>query len=276
MSEHARALVSADLWLALRGRHWLWTRCAIAMLALAIVCGVASLVDERTLYGVSVWSKPIKFALSFVIYFVTLAWFAPLLGGGYLAKARGRLLTTLPIVCALGEMVYIVAMAARGEASHFNLSTPLFETMYSLMGVGAVLLVTVCLWMGLRILWRCYLVGSAKDPYALAVGIGMIMTFALGGGFGGYLSASGGHWVSAVASDAGGLPLFHWASDGGDLRVAHFFGMHAMQVLPIAGALAVHLWTKSAATFAVVVFALGYAALTTGTFVQALRGAPLF
>ena len=141
---------------------------------------------------------------------------------------------------------------------------------------GAVLLVIVCLWMGLSILWHSYLASAAKDPYALAVGIGLILTFALGGGFGGYLSSSGGHWVSGVASDAGGLPLFNWARDGGDLRVAHFFGMHAMQVLPIVGALVVNLWAKSTATFAVVVFALAYAALTTGTFVQALRGAPLF
>ncbi len=276
MSEHSRSLVSADLWSDLRSRHWLWMRCAMAMLALAIVCGVASLFDERTLYGVSVWSKPIKFSLSFVMYFVTLAWFAPLLGEGYFAKIRGRLLTALPIVCALGEMVYIVAMAARGEPSHFNLSTPFFATMYSLMGVGAVLLVTACLWMGLRIFWHSYLASATKDPYVLAVGIGLIMTFALGGGFGGVLSSSGGHWVGGVASDAGGLPLFHWARDGGDLRVAHFFGMHAMQVLPVAGALAIHLWEKSAATFAVVVFALAYAALSTATFVQALRGAPLF
>ena len=53
---------------------------------------------------------------------------------------------------------------------------------------------------------------------------------------GALISTYGGHWVGGTATDAGGLPIVGWVRDGGDLRVAHFFALHAIQLIPLFGA----------------------------------------
>ncbi len=255
---------------SLAERHRVWHQTTLALGLLLAVCVALALVDERTLLGVSVWSKPIKFSLSLAVYFATMAWFAPLLPDGYFETWRGRALTWVPVVCGVAEMVYIVAQAARGEASHFNTSTSFQATMYSLMGAGAVALVSATLWMGCAILHRHRL----RDPLALAVGLGFVATFVLGGGFGGYLGGQSAHWVGGTASDAGGMALFKWSRDGGDLRVAHFFGMHAMQVLPLLALLLPRRLPRVTANGIIIAITLVYAAFSAWTFVQAVAGQP--
>ena len=255
---------------SLQQRHSQWFRTTVIMVALTLVCAGLLYIDERTLNGVSVWTKPFKFSLSLAVYFATLAWFAPLMPADYFATARGRVLTWVPIACGVFEMAYIIFQAGQGQHSHFNVNTPFHATMYSLMGGGAALLVAMCLWMGVTILR----VHGTRDPFVLAVGLGLIATFVLGGGFGGYLGSQTGHWVGGTASDAQGLTLVRWSRDGGDLRVAHFFGMHAMQVLPLLGALIQATVARRTGVILVVLATLAYGALTAWTFVQALRGVP--
>ena len=218
-----------------------WYISAVGYAALTVFCFAAGFVDDRLFNGVSVWHKPFKFALSISVYFATLVWFAKYLRPGALTTWHGKLLVAIPTFMALFEMVYIVLMAALGQASHYNFSSPFYATMYSLMGFGATCMVLVLPWLGFLVVRNV----GFWHPLGLAIFLGLTLTLLLGGGFGGYLGGAGSHWVNAAPTDANGIWLFKWVTDGGDLRVAHFFGMHAMQALPPFALLLPNAWSAA-------------------------------
>ena len=87
----------------------------------------------------------------------------------------------------------------------------------------------------------------------------------------GYLASGTGHWVGGVPSDAGALRVMGWSRTGGDLRVAHFFALHAQQAFPLLGLALVQAgWSNRRG--AVWAAAVAYVALIAFTFWQALRG----
>lgn len=266
----------------------------LAMLALSLPTLLLAGLDPRTLQGVSVWTKPWKFQVSIGIYLLTLGLFMVWLPQRARQGWTARTLVWVAVVCGCFELVYIMWQGAWGQASHFNFSTSLSGLMYSLMGVGAVLLTGASL--ALAALFMRHPAEGLAEPLRLSLVLGLLGTFVLGTGFGGYLSAQpAGHWVTqgmaagtdtaaniaaltaAGLSDAGGLPLFNWSRSVGDLRVAHFFGIHAMHAIPLFGWwLAWRRTPASTARASVWVFALTYSGLCVWTFVQATRGLPFW
>lgn len=193
-----------------------------AMLPAAIAWGL----DDRVLRCASVWIKPLKFMLSVAVLAWTTAWFI-----GHLLPARrhGRgVRTVVALVVGAGsfEVAYITLQAALGQASHYNVGDPLHATMYTLMGIGAVLLAGSQPLLA-ALLWRW---PDPQQPPVLRLGViaGLVLAFVLGGGTGMILSGQ-------LPSAAPGLPLLGWHLHD-DLRPAHFAGMHAAQALPLAGA----------------------------------------
>jgi hypothetical protein len=227
-----------------------------------IICSLLPLVDDRLLQGVSVWEKPAKFFLSLGVHFATLAWGLSLLNPD-LRRSRGLLWAVwLMIGAAVLELVVIVGRAARGEASHFNVGTPIDGALYAIMGVGALMLTTTAGYVGYRI-WR----NRNSDIWRLAAGLGFMLGAVLSTVTAGYMSSLTGHSVGGDVSGVTGLPFFHWSTTGGDFRVAHFVALHAMQVVPLAA--------LSGRRGAVYGSALLVVVLTGLTFWQAFMGLPL-
>ena len=244
-------------------------------LGLALPSLVALVIDDRLINEISVWIKPLKFQASLIVMLGTLLLLLPLIERR-VREGRGVWLACMVAAAtATGEIAYITLQAARGRASHFNTSTATEALAYSLMGVGAALLVLSSLVIGIYILRRPD--RSVQAGLRLGAGWGLILgsiltlitAFVLGSG----QIAGPGHWVGGIRSDAGGLFLLGWSRTGGDLRVPHFFATHIMQALPILGLLADCLVAQHA-RWMILGGALVSIAVVVMTFVQALSGQP--
>jgi hypothetical protein len=203
------------------------------------MCGLV--VDRRVITGAPAWLKPAKFALSTMIA----AWsFAFCIAS---TRIWPKVTRALDIALAAGlaiEIALIDMQAARGTTSHFNVSTSLDSAVWEVMGVSI-----LCIWLAMLSLT----IVLFRQPYASSawgwsLRLGMVLAL-IGTGSGGLMTLPnsqqlaeahasgrlptiGAHTVGAP--DGGpGLPVTGWSADHGDLRVAHFLGMHGLQVLPL-------------------------------------------
>ncbi len=262
------------LWRALVRRRrilaWGGALCLLLMIPSALMLPF----DDRTLNGVSVWLKPLKFQLSTGLFLLTLGWFYAYVRPAFWRSVFGGLIAWLAFATGLFEVLYITLQGALGQASHFNDSDPFHSTMYTVMGIAAVLLALTAPLLAIGVARAS---DSGLNPaFRWSVVLGLVLTFGLGAVVGGILGSGDGHWIGGTPSDAGGLPLFGWSRDGGDLRAAHFLGIHAMQILPLFGVLVSRVSRGATGVVLVWLAALAYAALTIALATQALAGRPLF
>ena len=251
----------------LRARSPALFRAALGHLALAVVFGLLIAVDSREILGVSRWLKPLKFALSIALYLGTLGW---ILGRLPITVRGVRGITWGAIGAMVIEMVGIGGQSARGTTSHFNQATPFDGAVFGLMGL-AIAANTVLVGWTLVLCLRHR--PSLAPPVLTGVRLGLLL-FLLASVQGGLIVSNQAHSVGAP--DGGpGLPLLNWSTRVGDLRVAHFLGLHALQLLPLAGWWLAACGSAARATRVVWFLALLYAAAFALTLLQAWHGRPL-
>ncbi|MEM6462479.1 MAG: hypothetical protein AAF724_11230 [Pseudomonadota bacterium] len=244
-----------------------FTAGGILMLALILPTMLLFVIDTRTIGGESLWIKPLKFEISLAVFFFTLAVFARFLPPDFLNGNGYRAYAMVIVGCAIAEMIWIIGASAYGTTSHFN-TDPFWSAMYGLMGIIATILTSATLVYGVVILRS-----GNTDPIATAVAVSLILTFFLTIVVAFRLAGNEGNLVGeAVTGHV--LPVLGWSREVGDLRVPHFFALHAMQIVPLLmvfiALFAEPLMTRSAA----IAVCIAYCIFTLATFAQALNARP--
>lgn len=226
--------------------------------------------DARTVTGINPWIKPMKFALSIAIYTATMAWLLEHLPSSQQMK---RWMTRGIALAMLVEMALIMLQAARGVPSHFNNTSAFNAAVFATMGVtilgNTALVASVALQF-----YRRHPPLAAAHLWGIRLGLTLFILASLEG----LAMIDRMSHAVGVADGGPGLPFVNWSTEGGDLRIAHFIGLHALQVLPLAGYLlsqprwagrlvrpVTWLW----------ILALVYAVVSLWLFLQALARQPL-
>jgi len=212
---------------------------------------------------VNVWVKPLKFLISVGIYVLTV---------GYLitfypySDRKKHILRNVVAFTLVAENAIIVLQASRGVQSHYNISNTLDGILFSPIGINVFLMILFALdALRLRL--------SVPRPVQWAVFFGWSIAV-LSSWIGGRMIGRMGHSVG-IPDGGEGLPFLNWSTTAGDLRVAHFFGLHALQLLPFCALVRIKLPIRSQ-VLAVVLLSLGYAAWVGFIYYQATLHLPFF
>lgn len=210
---------------------------AVASAVVAIAATIGLLADPRELVGAPIWAKALKFGLSILIYAVTWAW---LIGQLQRFRRTAWWAGTIIAVTLILELAIITLQIVRGHRSHFNNANPFDETLWSIMGTAivvlwlATLVAAVALWFTPgRDLARTTAIRAGSILSLIGLGLGFLMSLPTPAQLTTNGDIIGAHTVGS--EDGGpGLPILGWSTEHGDLRIPHFIGMHALQLIPIA------------------------------------------
>lgn len=239
------------------------------LVLLALILPIAPF-DERLVTGINPWIKPIKFIVANTVYMLTIGWLLRHWPG---SDRTGRKASRLVVMTTIAETVLITLQAARGTTSHHNMTSLTNVGILSVMGIMIVINTVVVAYVAHKF-WTNR--PAIAAPYLWGIRLGLLI-FLLASLEGFAMVRLGAHSVG-VPDGGPGLPVISWNTRGGDLRIAHFVGLHALQVLPLVG----HLFSSERLggrignpTYWVWLAGALYAGLSLALFLQAISGAPL-
>ena len=246
----------------LRRRNALLFWFGLFNLAMAVVCLVLMPAEEMRILGVNRWLKPFKFYASVGIMILTLAWLMYYLE----SQKRVKVWSWIMFISMLFENGIIFMQAVRNTTSHFNYTSAFNGILFSMMGMLILIFTIVVILVCIAFFRQKQF--TIRDAYVWGIRLGLLFFI--------IFSIEGGMMVGLLKHTIGGpdgsagLPLVNWSKQHGDLRIAHFIGLHSLQVLPLFGNYIAK--TKNQ----MIIFAVFYFLIAAALFFQALKGIPLF
>jgi hypothetical protein len=227
----------------------------------AMVCMALMQFTQTEVLGVNAWLKPFKFYFSVVFYAWTMAWMLQ-----FLPDQLPVPWYSWALIIGLGYELFVITwQASLGKMSHFNTSTAFDAALWTSMGV---VITIVTLWtgfMGIQFFTQSTI--QIPDTWLWGIRLGILFTVIFS--FEGAAMGSMMRHTVGAADGGAGLPIVNWSTKHGDLRIAHFLGIHALQVVPLFAVMVARsvqqVWW----------FALVYFLLVSITFIQAMMGRPL-
>lgn len=225
-----------------------------------LICLILSKYSSLQVSGVSAWAKPFKFFISVGVFAFTMALYL-----AYLENQKQVTYYSWSFIVFLSiELLLITIQAARGRKSHYNVDTPFDRIVFALMGLSIVVILIHTIFISTFFFTQKQF--DASDEMILAIKLSLIVMiiFMLEG----FLMTSLLKHTIGAADGTQGIPVLNWSKNYGDLRVAHFFGMHALQIIPVLTFVLAN--TKSH----VYLISIAYFVLVSLILVQALQGKP--
>ena len=228
---------------------------------ISIICVILTKSTSTEVHGVNAWFKPFKFAISIGLFAWTMAWYCH-----YLSNFNITPFNWTVIILFGFELAYVTFQASKGQLSHFNFDTTLYSILYLLMGLAAVIVTLFTAYIGFLFFTQSFPNLPSYYIWAIRLGILIFVVFSFEGAL---MSSQMSHRLGAI-NDNSNWWIIGWSKTVGDLRVSHFIGMHALQLLPL---LSFYIFKDTKAT---IIISILYAVLATTTLVQALNGKPIF
>lgn len=230
-------------------------------LVAAMGCFILSRYSTVKVSEVNAWIKPLKFFLSISLFAFTMAVYV-----SFITNARQVQVYSWSFIVFLSiEVLLITLQAARGKQSHFNTETLLDNLIFAVMGLAIFAIVLHTLYIAILFFTQKQFALSEEMVLAIQLSLIIMVLFALEG-----FAMVSLHKHTMGGEDAStGMPLLGWSKNGGDLRVAHFFGIHALQLIPLL----CYFFARSKKE--VILISVIYFVLVTYTLLQAVQGKPL-
>lgn len=195
----------------------------VLYLFLSMVMLVLIQIDNAEILGVNRWVKPFKFMVSGFVFNWTITYILTFFEW---KPKNKKVFEWVLAMSMLLELSIIVLQPLRMQTSHYNNGTPIDGILFAFMGifVSIISLQTICIWL---LSYSKKFKANKAQKAAVRWGLGLMVLSFVGGSA---MIGMSQHTIGAADGGAG-LPMLNWSVEAGDLRVMHFVGMHAIQLL---------------------------------------------